>query len=59
MGRISLGNTGGAGEGATEMNLSRTFDVAKYSDPEDVALGLILRKKDGSFVETPAGAGIA
>ena len=41
------------------MNLSRTFDVAKYSDPEDVALGLILRKKDGSFVETPAGAGIA
>jgi predicted porin len=59
LGRISLGNTGGAGEGATEMNLSRTFDVAKYSDPADVALGLILRKKDGSFVETPAGAGIA
>ncbi len=31
------------------MNLSRTFDVAKYSDPEDVALGLILRRKDGTW----------
>ncbi len=54
-GRIAVGNTGGAGEGATEMNLAKTFDVAKYSDPEDVALGLFLRRKDGSIVETPAG----
>lgn len=54
-GRIALGNTGGAGEGATEMNLAKTFDVAKYSDPEDVALGLFLRRKDGSIVETPSG----
>lgn len=58
-GRIAVGNTGGAGEGVTEMNLAKTFDVAKYSDPEDVALGLFLRRKDGTFVETTTGAGFA
>jgi predicted porin len=58
-GRVTVGNTGGAGEGSTEMNLSKTFDVAKYSDPEDVALGLFLRRTDGSFVQTTNGAGFA
>ena len=59
LGRISVGNTGGAGEGATEMNLARTFDVAKYSDPEDVALGLILKRKDGTLVRNSQGQGLA
>ena len=58
-GRVTVGDTGGAGEGATEMNLSKTFDVAKYSDPEDVALGLFLRRTDGSFVQTTNESGFA
>jgi predicted porin len=58
-GRLTVGDTGGAGEGSTEMNLSKTFDVAKYSDPEDVALGLFLRRTDGSIVRTTSGAGFA
>ena len=42
-GRLYMGNTGGAGERATEANLSATADVFKYSDMEDMALGLRTR----------------
>src|SRR5262245_60323976 len=48
-GRVSLGQTGGAAEGITEINLAATKDVAKYSDQEDTGLGLALRQKNGLF----------
>jgi predicted porin len=49
VGRISLGQTGGAAEGVTEINQSQTASIAKYSDQEDTALGLSLRQTNGLF----------
>ncbi|MGL4395356.1 MAG: porin [Hyphomicrobium sp.] len=49
MGRISVGLTGGASEGVTEINLSQTKDVAKFSDQEDTGLGLFLRNAGGGL----------
>ncbi len=43
LGKISMGNTGGAGERATEANLTVTADVFKFSDVEDMGLGLRTR----------------
>ncbi len=39
-GKIWMGLTGGASEGATETNLAATKDILKYSDQEDTGLGL-------------------
>lgn len=39
-GRVWVGKTGGASESITEMNLAATKDILKYSDQEDVGLGL-------------------
>ena len=49
LGRVSLGRTGGAAEGVTEMNLAHTKDVAKYSDVEDSGLGIFLRNSNGGL----------
>lgn len=40
LGRLTMGHTGNASEGITELNLAATKDIAKYSDQEDMALGL-------------------
>ncbi len=42
-GRVWVGLTGGAGENVTEVNLAATKDIAKYSDIEDIGLGLYTR----------------
>lgn len=43
LGRVWVGLTGGAGESVTETNLAATKDIAKYSDIEDIGLGLNMR----------------
>ena len=48
-GRVWIGQTGGAGESVTEINVAGTGDVAKYSDAEDLAGGLALRMADGLY----------
>jgi predicted porin len=48
-GRVWLGQTGGAAEGITEINLAQTAAVAKYSDQEDTGLGLGMRLSNGLF----------
>ena len=47
MGRLSVGLTGGAAESVTEINLSQTKDIAKYSDQEDSGMGFFLRNSAG------------
>jgi predicted porin len=47
LGRLSLGQTGGAAEGVTEINLAQTASIAKYSDQEDSGLGMFLRNSGG------------
>ncbi len=47
MGKLSVGLTGGAAEGVTEINLSQTKDIAKFSDQEDSGLGMFLRSSTG------------
>ena len=49
LGRVSLGRTGGAAEGVTELNVAHTKDVAKYSDVEDSGLGMLLRNSNGGL----------
>ena len=48
-GRVSVGTTGSAAEGITEINLAATKDVAKYSDVEDSGLGMFLRTPGGGM----------
>ncbi|HEX2839677.1 porin [Hyphomicrobium sp.] len=48
-GRVSLGTTGSAAEGITEINLAATKDIAKYSDVEDSGLGMHLRLTNGAL----------
>lgn len=48
-GRLSLGHTGGAAEGVTEINLAQTKAVAKHSDMEDLGLGLAMRLSNGLY----------
>jgi predicted porin len=52
LGRVSLGVTGSAAEGVTEINLAATKDVAKFSDVEDSGLGMRLRTTTGGFAST-------
>ena len=47
MGRLSVGLTGGAAESVTEINLSQTGSIARYSDQEDSGLGFFLRDSAG------------
>ena len=54
-GRVWVGLTGGAGEGVTEVNIAGTGDVAKYSDLEDLAGGLGLRRANGTFTRSGTG----
>jgi len=49
LGTVSMGTTPTAMEGATEINLAHTKDIAKYSDVEDSALGLFLRNTAGGL----------
>ena len=49
LGKLSLGQTGGAAEGVTEINLAQTANIAKYADQEDSGLGLGLRQTNGLF----------
>ncbi len=49
MGRLSVGLTSGAAEGVTEINLSQTKDIAKFSDQEDSGLGMFIRDTNGVF----------
>lgn len=51
-GRVSLGTTGSAAEGITEINLAATKDIAKYSDVEDSGLGMFLRSANGALSST-------
>lgn len=46
-GTVSVGRTGPAAEGITEINLAQSKDVAKYSDVEDTGLGIGVRFKNG------------
>src|SRR5262245_20960932 len=55
-GRVSLGQTGGAAESITEVNLAATKDVAKYADQEDTGLGLAIRQKNGLFLNNSTNA---
>lgn len=48
-GRVSVGVTGSAAEGITEINLASTKDIAKYSDVEDSGLGMLLRTTGGGL----------
>jgi len=49
LGRVSVGRTGAASEGVTELNLAHTKDIAKYSDIEDSGLGMFLRGSNGGL----------
>jgi predicted porin len=49
LGRLSLGLTGGASDGVTEMDVAQTGTVAKYSDQEDIGLGLAMRLDTGLY----------
>jgi hypothetical protein len=42
-GKVSVGRQGSAGNAITEVNLTQTKDFSKYSDVEDIGLGLTLR----------------
>lgn len=44
-GKLSVGQTPTSAEGITELTLSGTADVVKYSDVEDMAGGFFLRRK--------------
>ncbi len=58
LGRIWLGQTGGAGEGVTEINVAGTGTVAKWADPEDLGGGLGLRRADTGLFAV-GGANVA
>ena len=45
LGRVSVGVTGSAAEGVTEINNAATKDIAKFSDVEDSGLGMRLISK--------------
>ena len=47
IGRLSVGLTAGAAESVTEINLSQTGSIAKYSDQEDSGMGFFLRDSAG------------
>jgi predicted porin len=49
LGRVSVGVTGSAAEGVTEINQAATKDIAKFSDVEDSGLGMRLRTPSGGF----------
>lgn len=62
LGRVWVGQTGGAGESVTEINVAGTGDVEKYSDVEDLGGGLALRQANGLYSNNStavAGAGNA
>jgi predicted porin len=52
-GTITLGRTGMATEGITELNLTQTADISKYSDVEDTGLGMFLRAQNGVLSGIP------
>lgn len=52
-GTITVGRTGMATEGITELNLTATADIAKYSDVEDTGLGMLLRAQSGALSAIP------
>ncbi len=55
-GQVWVGKTAPAAEGITEINLSQTRDVAKFSDVEDNGLGLIRSYDQWSLVQKAATA---
>jgi len=57
-GRVSVGLTGGASEGVTEVNLAATKDIAKYSDVEDSGLGMGMLSNGTRLTTTSSGAPI-